>query len=178
MAHTRHETRGNQPGTSMHHAAAHAAPDMEHERLDAFIGKWHMEGQQLAGPAGPAASISALQTYEWLEGGQFLIHRFDGHVGDSPAACVEIIGFEPERRCYRAHTFYNNGQMNVWDIDLRGDQWRVLGDWNSGDRQMKVRCTTTFADDGQTMTSKWEHSSDGLRWQTFWDVSARKIVTS
>src|SRR5688500_6115 len=82
MAHTRHETRSNQPGTSMHHAAAHAAPDMEHERLDAFIGKWHMEGQQLAGPAGPAASISALQTYEWLDGGQFLIHRFDGHVGD------------------------------------------------------------------------------------------------
>lgn len=160
----------------MNRAAAHAAPDADHERLDAFVGKWHMEGQQLAGPAGPAASISAMQTYEWLPGGQFLIHRFDGHIGDSPAACIEIIGFESERRCYRAYTFYNNGQMNVWDIELRDGQWRLLGDWNAGGKSLKVRCTTTFTDDGKTMHGKWEYSSDGSTWLTFWDVSARKVM--
>lgn len=176
MAHPRAETSGKQPDTSPRHSATYAAPDAEHERLDAFVGKWHMEGQQLSGPAGPAAPISAIQTYEWLPGGQFLVHRFEGHVGNAPAACIEVIGFEPERRCYRAHTFYNNGQTNVWDIEHRDGQWRTLGDFNASGRQMKVRCTTTFADDGKTMNGTWEHSSDGSSWQAFWKVSARKVT--
>jgi len=174
MAHARTESRGQEQDAS--HRPVHAAPDVEHERLDAFVGKWHMEGQQLAGPAGASAPISAMETYEWLPGGQFLIHRFDGHIGNTEAACIEIIGFEPERRCYRAHTFYNNGQVNVWDLEHRDGQWRLLGDWNAGGRSMKVRCTMSFAPDGQTLRGKWEHSSDGSSWETFWDVSARKVT--
>jgi hypothetical protein len=137
-----------------------------------------MEGQQFAGPNTPAASISALQTYEWLPGGQFLVHRFDGQIGDAQAACAEVIGFDPDRGCYRAHTFYNNGQMNVWDIEYRNDRWLARGDWNAGARPLKVRCTTTFVDNGKTMKSKWEHSTDGLQWQAFWDVSATKMMAS
>jgi hypothetical protein len=175
MAHTREERHGRETEGTTHPAAAHAAQDAEHEQLDAFVGKWHMEGQQLAGLAGPAASISALETYEWLPGGQFLIHRFDGHIGDAQAACVEIIGFDAERRCYRAHTFYNNGQMNVWDIERRDETWRSLGDWSAGDRSMKVRCLTHFIEGGDIMRSRWEHSKDGSRWLAFWEVSARRV---
>jgi hypothetical protein len=175
MGHSRGESRDTHEQKPLHSTPARAAPDAEHERLQVFVGSWHMEGRQLEGPAGSAATISAFQKYEWLPGGQFLVHRFDGHVGGSQAACVEIIGVE-ERRGYRAHTFYDNGRMNVWDITHRDGEWRAMGDWNAGDRYLKVRCTTTFADDGQTMDSKWEHSQDGHAWQTFWEVSARKVV--
>jgi len=174
MAQPGSATRGTQPDTSVHRTDK--ALDPEHERLDPFVGKWHMEGQQLPGPAGPAAAVSALQTYEWLPGGQFLIHRFDGHIGPTQAVCIEIIGYDAERRCYRAHTFYNNGQTNVWDIEPRGDRWVVLGDWNAGGRALKIRCTTTFADGGQTMNGVWEHSQDGASWQPFWKVEARKVT--
>lgn len=175
MAHPRSETQRSHASI---HAADQAAPDVEHERLEAFVGRWHMEGRQLAGPVGPGATIDALQTYEWLPGGQFLIHRLDGRIGDAPAACVEIIGFEPERRYYRAHTFYHNGQTNVWDIEHRNGRWLAFGDWTAGERCLKLRCTTTFDDDGKTMHGKWEHSTDGLSWQTFWEVSARKVIAS
>lgn len=177
MGHTRGESRDGQD-TSAYRTGTHGAFDAHRESLAAFVGKWHMEGQQLAGLTGRAAPISALQTYEWLPGEQVLVHRFDGHIGDSAAACVEVIAFDAERRCYRAHTFYNNGQMNVWDISHRDDQWIMLGDWNADGRTLKVRCTTSFADEGKTMKSQWEHSSDRSTWQTFWDVAARKIVTS
>ncbi len=176
MAHTRHQALDRPDRAAQ--TATSSVLDVDAERLDAFVGKWHMEGQQLAGAAGPAAPVSAVQTYEWMPGKQFLIHRFEGHVGDSDASCVEVIGFDTERRCFRAHTFYNNGQMNVWDIEARADDWRVVGDWTSGDRQRKVRCTIAFSDDGRTMRSRWEHSQDGISWLTFWDVSARKVVTS
>jgi hypothetical protein len=42
-------------------------------------------------------------------------------------------------------------------------------------KAMQVRCTTVFIDAGNTMRSKWEHSSDGSTWQTFWDVTATKV---
>jgi ketosteroid isomerase-like protein len=42
------------------------------------------------------------------------------------------------------------------------------------DKSLKVRCTTVFSDAGKTMTGKWEYSSDGSKWQTFWDVRATK----
>jgi hypothetical protein len=37
---------------------------------------------------------------------------------------------------------------------------------------VNVRCTTAFSDAGNTMRSKWEQSSDGSSWATFWDVKA------
>lgn len=41
-------------------------------------------------------------------------------------------------------------------------------------KSTKVRCTLVFGDDGNTMTGKWEMSSDGSQWQTFRDVKATK----
>lgn len=175
MAHTRGESRGAHQDRASHQTIVRAA-DAEHELLEIFLGSWHMEGRQLEGPAGPAAPVNAIQKYEWLSGGQFLVHRFEGHIGDSTAACVEVIGYDIDRRSYRAHTFYDNGRMNVWDITERDGQWRAYGDWNAGDRTRKIRCTTTFGDDRTTMKSTWEHSIDGHKWQPFWEVSARKIV--
>lgn len=175
MAHTRDDARRAKSNKATRLPEAHAA-DPEHDLLDVFVGMWHMEGRQLDGPAGPAVAINALQRYEWLQGGQFLVHRFEGRIGNSPAACVEVIGYDADRQTFRAHTFYDNGRMNVWDIVEHDGRWSAFGDWNSGDRSLKIRCTTKFSDDGATMSSTWEHSNDGHRWHVFWEVSARKIV--
>jgi Protein of unknown function (DUF1579) len=178
MAQTRSESHGTQADSAARQHSEQRATEPDHTELDAFVGKWHMEGQQLAGSTTRAAPVSALQTYEWMPGGKFLVHRFDGNIGDARASCVEIIGFDAERKCYRAHTFYNNGQMNVWDITCRDDRWLARGDWNAGERTLKIRCTTTFADAGKTMHGKWEQSADGVTWQPFWEVAAKKIVAS
>jgi hypothetical protein len=67
-------------------------PGAGQQRLNVFVGTWHMEGQQCEGPIGPAANIRAVETYEWLPGEFFLVHRFEGRVGDVEAGCLEIIG--------------------------------------------------------------------------------------
>jgi hypothetical protein len=38
-------------------------PGPEYRRLDVFVGKWKMEGQQYDGPFGPAAKGSRWQTF-------------------------------------------------------------------------------------------------------------------
>jgi hypothetical protein len=42
----------------------------------------------------PRETKEALDTYEWLPGGFFLLHRVDGLMGDEPVQAVEIIGYE------------------------------------------------------------------------------------
>jgi Protein of unknown function (DUF1579) len=151
-------------------------PGAGHQRLNVFVGRWTMEGQQYEGPVGPPAKISAVETYEWLTGEFFLIHRFEGRVGDGEAACIEVIGHDPESQSYPTHTFYNNGLSTEWERRERDGTWTLTGDWRMKDRSMKVRCTTVFSDAGHTMRDKWEHSSDGSNWQTFWDVKASKAI--
>jgi hypothetical protein len=145
-----------------------------HQRLNVFAGTWHTEGQQCEGPIGPAANIRAVETYEWLPGEFFLVHRFEGRVGDGEAGCIEIIGYDAQSRSYPTHTFYNNGLANEWQSHERDGSWTLAGDWQMPGKSVKVRCTTVFSDAGNTMRSKWEQSSDGSSWETFWDVKASK----
>jgi hypothetical protein len=158
---------------------AHAQPSRpgpEHRRLDVFVGKWNMEGEQYEGPVGPAAKVTAVQTYEWLTGGFFLVHRFEGRVGEAEAACIEIIGHDASSRSFFLRSFYNDGKTNEWQAREQDGSWMLTGEWQIGGKAMQVRCTIRFSDAGNTMTGKWEHSSDGSKWQTFWDVRATKAT--
>ena len=150
-------------------------PAAELQRLNAFVGKWKTEGQQHAGPVGPAARVTAVQTFEWLPGNFFLIHRFDGRVGDDVAACIEITGYDAGNRTYRLHTYYNTGLQNDWQLDPRGDGWMLTGTWQMAGQATKVRCAIAFGDDGKSMTAKWESSVDGATWQLFWDLKAARL---
>ena len=149
-------------------------PGPKHKLLNVFIGKWNTEGQQHEGPVGPAAKITADETYEWLTGGFFLVHRFEGHVGDGAAACIETIGYDAQAETYPVHTFYNNGVANEWQYEESDGVWTLTGDWQMAGKSQPVRCTVVFSDNGDTMTGKWEHSSDDSNWETFWDLKAKK----
>ena len=147
---------------------------MSNKRLGVFVGKWNMEGRQYEGLVGPAGKITAVETFEWLTGELFLVHRFEGRVGDGEAACIEIIGHDAKSQSYPAQSFYNNGVTNEWRLHERDGTWTLTGDWHIAGKSMKARCTTVFSDDGGTRTGKWEHSTDGSKWRTFWDVKATK----
>jgi hypothetical protein len=142
--------------------------------LNVFVGTWSTEGRQCEGPVGPAAKIWAVETYQWLRGEFFLVHRFEGRVGHGEAECIEIIGYDAQRQSYPTHSFYNNGIANEWQWHERDGTWTLTGKWQMQGRSVKVRCTTAFSDGGRTMRSKWEQSSDGSSWDTFWDVKASK----
>ena len=81
---------------------------------------------------------------------------------------------DAQNQSYTTHTFYNNGLANEWQSHERDGTWTLAGDWQMQGKSVKVRSTTAFSDAGHTMTSKWEQSSDGSSWETFWDVKASK----
>lgn len=149
-------------------------PGPGYRRLDAFVGKWSIKGQQYHGPFGPAAEITAVETYEWLVGGFFLIHRFGGRLGSAEIACIEIIGYDDSSRSYPRYSFYSNGKTNEWQGREGDGAWTLIGDSLMEGTSLKVRCTNVFSDSGKKMTAKWDYSSDGSNWQTFWDVESTK----
>jgi hypothetical protein len=144
------------------------------ESLQAFVGKWHTEGNQHGGPLGPQASFVAVETFEWLEGGHFLVHRLEGRFGEQPAACVEIIGRSGDG--LSASTFYNDGKTGTWKLSETGGTWTMTGEspQRSGGPPLKLRCTATFEDLGNSLVGKWEQSSDGERWEAFLETRSTK----
>ncbi len=151
-----------------------AKPSAAHKLLHVWMGKWNTTGQQHEGPVGPAAKIVATDTYEWAKGEFFMVHRFDGKVGDSDASCIEITGYEPQTKSYPAHTYYSTGLTNDWQSHESAGTWTLTGDWDMAGKNAKARCTTVFSPDGNSMTGKWEMSIEGSGWQTFWDIKAIK----
>lgn len=146
-----------------------------HDRLEPFVGRWTLTGHQHDSPFGPAADVIAHETYEWLPGGFFLVHHFEGRLGPQPMACIEIAEYDAGERGYRFHAFYNDGRTMLFRAREEDDMWIFEGDLH-GERGQpnQVRCTIWFIDNGDTRTVRWEHSSDGQSWQTFWDVSATR----
>jgi hypothetical protein len=148
--------------------------DEKLSRLDAFVGRWHVEGRQIAGPFGPDAPVSADESYEWLAGHSFLVHHFDGMIDDNDAACVEIIGPKGGRGELAAHTFYNNGVQHLWDLSEKGGVWTMSGTWNHDGTDYEVRCT--IRPDAEVRTHLWEYRKDSATpWRTFLDVKARPV---
>jgi ketosteroid isomerase-like protein len=144
------------------------------QQLEPLVGEWALSGKQLPGAFGPAAEISAKETFEWLQGSKLLIHRFSGRTGDQPMACIEMIEPDSERDNYRLHTFYDDGRVQHWQQRARDGVWVTTGDWTGQDGSVKVRCTQRFEDDYKTRSVRWERSRDGERWETFWEITAAK----
>ena len=151
-----------------------APPGPEHRRLDAFVGTWKTRGQQHESPFGPAAKFTATESYEWLAGGFFLVHRLNGHFGDSPAACIEVIGHDPARRAYALHTFYNNGTTNAWELREQSGTWTLTGEWDTPEGPVQVRCVSSFGHEGRSITGTWEYSNDGSSWRTFLEATSTR----
>src|SRR5262245_25720398 len=83
--------RGTGSSSAGRGAGVSARPGSPHRRLAALIGRWRTQGRTLDTPA---ASIEAVDTYEWLPGGRALLHVVDAQVGDEQVKGAEIIGWD------------------------------------------------------------------------------------
>lgn len=98
-----------------------------------------------------------------------------GNVGEQKIACIEVIGYDEKSKSYPTHSFYNDGKSNEWQSREDNGTWTLTGNSEAAGKPIKVKSTTLFSNDNKSITVKWEKSSDGLEWETFWDINATKI---
>ncbi len=87
-----------------------------------------------------------MDTYEWYPGEFFQAHHADGKVGDSAIKSIEIMGYDPERRCYVAPFFDSPGGFGTEEIRRDGNTWIWRG--SNVMRVREHRCFAVVSDEG------------------------------
>ncbi|WP_067831223.1 DUF1579 family protein [Actinomadura kijaniata] len=99
-------------------------PDPALRQLDFLVGSWDVKGSTIEGPMGPAAEVTGWETFEWMEGGFFLVHRWKtgfevaGQAVDDVG--YEFLDYDPATGQYRTHFFNSLGPYD-------GEGSRYLG---------------------------------------------------
>jgi Protein of unknown function (DUF1579) len=139
---------------------------MEHERLEALIGRWQTEGWTSETAEAPAARIEAVDSYEWLPGRFALLHTVDARVGEERVEGAEIIGWDPARSAYITQYFGSDGP-NAYEATLTEEQGALV--WSM--RSRADRFTGRFSDDRNVITGRWEQFDENKTWKPWMEIT-------
>jgi hypothetical protein len=129
--------------------------------LDALVGSWTTEAEH---PMSPGLVVPGRSTFEWLEGGHFLIYRSRNEHELFPDS-LSVIGDG------EMHYFDSRGVRRVYQVSLSDGVWRMTRD-HPGFSQ---RFAGTFSEDGDTITGQWELSRDDETWDLDLSVTFRRM---
>lgn len=131
--------------------APEPAPDLR--ALDRLVGTWQQSGNHLTGTT----------AYEWMEGGHFLLQRFDFTTLDGrKISGTEIIGHErpfgaEPSEDVKSRVYTNTGDTLDYVYELEGDTLTIWG----GERGSPAYYRGTFSDDGDTLSGAWHYPGGG-----------------
>lgn len=135
--------------------------------LDALTGVWNSTGAMSA-PDGSVLNVSGTDSYEWLPGKQFLIHRVDVQVGREKVDVIEVIGeYNESKEACAMHAFQNDGSHAVMWASLDSNGSLLFADES-------IRATLASGSDGTSMSATWERF-DGATWIHWMDMRFAKV---
>ncbi|HEY6054849.1 MAG TPA: hypothetical protein VIU86_13000 [Gaiellaceae bacterium] len=137
------------------------------EPLGVLVGEWSMAASFVPDPA---TAPRARTTFEWLPGERFLIQRWEVEHPDAPDG-IAIIGADPETDGYLQHYFDSRGVARVYEMGFADGAW-TLRRLHPGFSQ---RFTGIFSEDGDTISSRWERSSDGASWEDDFELTYTRV---
>jgi hypothetical protein len=111
--------------------------------LDVLVGDWSVEV--------PGFEVEARTTFEWLEGGGFLIQRATVAREEVPNAVMTIGATGPDGGLQQ-HYFDSRGVHRVFEMTLDGRVWTL---WREGP-DWPQRFIGELSDDGGTIAGRWE----------------------
>lgn len=139
----------------------------EHERLEAFLGDWHLEGKNLEGADEHAGTtVTGTQKAEWLPGQFFLMQREEVDFGKSSHQTTWITQWDAVRKRYVVQFFDSLGYTRTYDMMVDGSTWRFEG--------LRERGTITFDDDGNSFRGTWERFTQ-RRWVPLCEYRATRV---
>ena len=145
----------------------HAAP------LGVFVGEWTLEPDF---PGAPPMDMRGRVVWEWMEGGRFLVQRWEVAAPEAPDG-IAIIGFDEGRGTYLQHYFDSRGVARVYEMGLGEGLWtlsRTKPDFS--DLNFWQRFEGRFGEDGRTIEGRWETSQDaGATWELDFHMTYRRV---
>lgn len=141
-------------------------------RLERFVGSWDLTmdvgGESLGG-------VTA--TFEWLDGGAFLLERSEwAGPGEMPPGApmptTRIIGYDDTADQFTALYADGRGVARVYQMSLAGDHWEVWRDAPG----FGQRYLGDFDSTGEKIHGRWEKSLDNRTWELDFHLTYTKIA--
>ena len=128
--------------------------------LDKLVGTWRVSGR-LGDPE--EGDVTGEVTYEWMEGGFYLVQHVDMNHGGHHVRGTEYIGWDPEAGNLRSY-FFGNGAPGPFARVALEYVYEVTDEtitiWG-GDVGSPAAYRATFSDDGKTYSGGWEWPGGG-----------------
>ena len=122
------------------------------EPFQALIGEWALE---MTHPMLPDKVVRGRSTYEWLEGGRFLLQRAVNEHPDFPDSLCVIGVMEGEGELSMQY-FDSRGVHRVYEIGFDGRELTLQRDAPG----FAQRVTARLSEDGSTLTGVWQLNQD------------------
>jgi hypothetical protein len=144
-----------------------AKPNPALEPFGVLVGTWNTVGTH--GHL-PGVTLHGQNSFEWLEGGAFLIMH--AHIDDPrfPVG-ITIIGSDDARGEFYMLYFYDRGVSRKYDLSIENNVWT----WWRHTPEFSQRYSWTLADDGETIIAKGEISRDGLPWEKDLELTFSRV---
>jgi hypothetical protein len=122
--------------------------------LEVMVGVWDLKGRDFT----TNEEVRGQSTFEWLDGGFFLVHRFNFDYAGRPFTGVEYIGYDEKSGHLRTHVFGNQNAEPLeytWEVDEHS-----FTNW-FGNAGADNRYKGTFSEDRNTLIGQWEWPGGG-----------------
>ncbi len=124
-------------------------PDMK--SLEKLVGTWKQSGD-----------VSGEITYEWMEGGFFLIQRVEFDHDGNKIKGMEVIGHlqlfgEEPGKDIKSRFYGSGGETFDYVYEVEGDMLTIWG----GERGSPAYYKGQFSKDGNTLTGGWVYPGGG-----------------
>jgi len=130
-------------------------PALKH--FEVLIGDWENTGRH---PALPGTELHGRTSFEWHEGGAFVIMHSQIEHKDFPDG-VAIFGSDNDAKSIYMIYFDERGISRKYDVSLKGKKLK----WERIDPKFSQRFTMTFSTDGRKIIGKGEMSQKQGSWE-------------
>jgi hypothetical protein len=127
-------------------------PKAELAPFEALIGEWTME---MTHPAMPDTVVRGTTTFEWLEGGRFLIQRSANDHPDFPDS-ISVLGAMEGEDGLSLHYYDSRGVDRVYAAGFDGTELTLKRDAAGFDQRLSAK----VSDDGSTVSGVWQLNQD------------------
>ena len=143
-------------------------PSAKHRASGVFAGNWITHGTIRATDDTASSEVRAIDRYEWLPGGFFMLHRVDALIGGTVSQSIEVIGHDEAQACYVTRSYDDQGTSDGFTARLEGRAWSIDGE--------KVRFRGAFNAGGPVLAGTWEQRSEKKQWSPWMNIELRKVT--
>lgn len=132
-----------------------------------LVGTWKTVGSH---PLLPNRELHGRTSFEWIEGGAFLLMRSEIDEPEIPSG-LAIIGSDDKAGEFSVLYFDERGVSRKQQISIEKNVWKWWRDFPG----FSQRFTCTISDDGRTMVGKGELSKNDTTWEGDLDLTFTRV---